>query len=123
MPPSPDEVGFAAIPDGFTVEQTAPLHPGRWSVSLQYASPTAVSIDVGSAHLSLPPSLDRKGPFWLAGTVTANGRVRVTVGASRRHWLAARRLAAIGALAFTPEDVKASTVPSGKRVGATSTGT
>ena len=44
---------------------------GRWEISIQYASPQALTVStVTGQRWRLPPNLDRIGPFWRVGDVT-----------------------------------------------------
>jgi hypothetical protein len=118
LKPSPDEVGFASIADGTSIDQTATLPAGSWDVSVQYASPTKVTVDAGSTRLNLPPNLDRKGPFWLAGTIDApGGPLRITVSTQERTRIAFPRIASVGAVVFTRAGARLATVPLGRACG------
>jgi hypothetical protein len=65
--------------------------PGRWALSLQYASQVSITVHADGRSVTLPPSLDGmyidhkgQGSFWAAGRVRSNGgAVRVTVRAQQ----------------------------------------
>jgi hypothetical protein len=43
---------------------------GRWDLSMQYVSTTGLTVDAPGLEASLPPNLDRIGPFFSVGTFT-----------------------------------------------------
>lgn len=83
------------------------LAPGRWDLSLQYASQVPLTVHAGGSSTRLPPSLDGmyidhkgQGSFWSAGSVDSRGAMTtITVeaeqptglqrflGVKRRVWL------------------------------------
>jgi hypothetical protein len=79
-----------SIPSPFeapgTAEQKLTLTPGRWQLSLSYASQVPITVDTGDQAVELPPSLDGmyltqqgEAGFWDAGTVHAGETGDVTV--------------------------------------------
>ena len=97
--------------------RTIELEPGEWDLSLQYASQTALLIDVEGARTSLPASLSGMyltekggGSFWDVGRITVEGEgpqdVRISVASDSPSGLAglvgARRLTWLGDVAATP---------------------
>ena len=56
---------------------------GTWDVSLAYASMSGLTLMAPGLRAPLPPSMDRVGPFYLAGTLTQrrNGPVSFVVSA------------------------------------------
>jgi hypothetical protein len=57
---------------GITVgAQIALPSAGRWELSIQYASPQILTVSTATGQgWSLPPNLDRLGPYWRVGEVT-----------------------------------------------------
>jgi hypothetical protein len=89
-----------SIPSPFeapaTAAQKLELTPGRWRLSLSYASQVPITVDAGSQAVELPPSLDGmylthqgEAGFWDAGTVhvSETGPVTVTVRAEEPNGL------------------------------------
>jgi hypothetical protein len=106
-PPAFSATGYAAIGPGEWVQQQFDLSSGRWSVSVQYASPTAIRVSVGDrASVELPANLEREGTFWRVGTITTGSTsVLLRVTAERAKFALAspsRAAALVGSLAFTP---------------------
>ena len=96
--------GLSEVSAGESAYQVLDLPPGRWEISLQYASPVALEVRAPGLRVSLPPSLDVVGPFWVAGSVRVEGGpVRFEV-AARDSWLSRGRVAALGVLAATRVD-------------------
>jgi hypothetical protein len=77
---------------------TIKLPRGTWDLSLQYVSTTGLDIRVRGLHAALPATLDRLGPYYLAGTVVVprTSSVTLIVTAKRMNALA-RLLGAPGA--------------------------
>jgi hypothetical protein len=48
------------------------LGRGRWDISLQYASLRGLQVTGPGLRADLPPSLEPRGPYWFAGTVTVS---------------------------------------------------
>ena len=87
--PSPFEAPATAV-------QRLDLTPGRWQLSLSYASQVPLTVDTGSQAVELPPSLDGvylthqgEAGFWDAGIVHVleTGPVTVTVHAEEPNTL------------------------------------
>ena len=74
-----------------TASQELQLGPGRWNLSLQYASQVPLTVHARGESTTLPPSLDGmyidhkgQGSFWSAGSVDARrGMTTVTVRAEQ----------------------------------------
>jgi hypothetical protein len=74
-----------------TVSQQLQLGPGRWNLSLQYASQVPLTVHAGGESTRLPPSLDGmyidhkgQGSFWSAGKVDSRGGMTtITVDAAQ----------------------------------------
>ena len=73
MTPPITAPGSALLPGGSGVASLA-LPPGRWEISIQYTSSTAVQLGIESSHWTMPAYLGRMGPFFAAGTVSGHGR-------------------------------------------------
>jgi hypothetical protein len=66
---------------GQTTSQTIVLTPGRWKLSIQYASPvTGITVRAPGLAVHLPSGMDAaipyrpdQGPYWPAGEVTSEG--------------------------------------------------
>jgi hypothetical protein len=64
---------------GDSATQSLRLPRGRWDISLQYVSRQPVTLTAPGVRAVLPGTLARMGPYFLAGTVTSDGRAPVTV--------------------------------------------
>jgi hypothetical protein len=102
------------------VRQSLRLEPGRWTLSLQYASTEPLTLQAPGFTSELPARLDNLGPFWDAGTieVASAGPVPFTLGIERPPF--PRRLvpdpgpprsALLGAIVATPSETTRRTVP------------
>lgn len=86
-------VGPRPLVPGQTQSVAFFLPEGRWSLSLQYTSPTPVLVAGPRVWAPLPANSDRFGPMWPAGTMVvdeaaANSPLRVylAVGRTRFRW-------------------------------------
>jgi hypothetical protein len=123
-PVAGDPLGWS-IPSPFdapaSATQRLDLAPGRWQLSLQYASQVPITVDAGGSSVELPASLDGmylthpgENSFWDAGQVEVATREPTTItvrasepsalqralGVERRVWLGH-----IAATHGTPRDV------------------
>jgi len=64
---------------GGSATQSLRLPRGRWDISLQYVSRQPVTVTARGMRTVLPANLARMGAFYLAGTVTSDGRTPSTV--------------------------------------------
>jgi hypothetical protein len=54
---------------------------GRWELSMQYASPQVLTVSTSTGQgWRMPPNLDRIGPYWRIGEVTAQGPSTLRLG-------------------------------------------
>jgi hypothetical protein len=81
---------------GETASQQIVLPPGRWQLSIQYASPvTGIEVRAPGLAIHLPSGMDAaipyrpdQGPYWPAGEVTSQGGpITVSVQADDINWL------------------------------------
>ncbi len=101
-----------AVAAGTTVEQQVTLPAGRWQVSLQYFSPTSLTLRAGGLGAHLPGSLEHQGPYWPAGSITSTGKpLTVSVAVHAPPALATPRVASIGEVAFVRLDIPPRRVP------------
>jgi hypothetical protein len=123
-PVAGDPLGWS-IPSPFdapaSATQKLDLAPGRWQLSLQYASQVPITVDAGGSSVELPASLDGmylthpgENSFWDAGQIEVATRKPTTItvrasepsalqralGVERRVWLGH-----IAATHGTPRDV------------------
>ena len=77
--------GEIPIEPGMHPSQALRLSPGRWTVSLQYASSSPLRVEAPGLSAELPEVVDPHGPFWEVGSlrVTDRGEVPFTVGVER----------------------------------------
>jgi hypothetical protein len=88
------------------------LPAGRWQLSLQYISASALTVKASSLQAVLPADLEPAGPYWFVGEVTSTGgRIAVSVRAHPLPGLATRRIPAIGNIALVKVDTPARSVP------------
>jgi hypothetical protein len=70
----PAPVGISGPPGpmlpGTSISLPLRLPPGRWSLSMPYLGPQAVTVRVPGLTATLPPNLDRPGPLYSLGQVT-----------------------------------------------------
>ncbi len=66
---------YTSPPDDQPVEQKLELPAGDWDISLQYESPQPIHFTAGNIDTTLPPVLDRNGPYWPVGTLHSDGGV------------------------------------------------
>jgi hypothetical protein len=93
----PDSWVGQPSPAGRTVHQTIEDVPaGRWDVSLQYASNTGLELRAPGLRAKLPPTLERVGSYFLAGSVVQrhSGPLTITIHAPRVSALVGRLLRA-----------------------------
>jgi hypothetical protein len=77
-----DDLGFGHMRPATTAVRTLDLPRGSWEISLQYTSDTSITLRTKGFERSLPANLDRRGPFWSAGSYTSTGgRVTFTITA------------------------------------------
>lgn len=102
---------FVRMGAGGPATQDLVLPPGTWLLSLQYVSPTPVTLRVQGSETTLPPVQERRGPYWPAGRVVSRGGpMNVEVVAAEPPRLAGRRDVNLGTLAATREGVPETTV-------------
>jgi hypothetical protein len=78
------------------------VRPGRWRLSLQYTSGSDLVVEAAGRRFSMPARLDRPGPFFDVGAVSADGPILVTVHVKRASFLTSRQQAAfVSAVAAT----------------------
>lgn len=95
-----------------------PLRAGRWSLSLQYISAVPVTVRAGGHRWVMPAYLDRPGPPFSIGTLSASGPVIVTVTAGRPSALSGPLLAALpSALVAVREPAVRTVVPLDRACG------
>lgn len=95
-------LAFAVMPIGRVATHSLSLAPGRWDISVQYVSPTAVRAHAPGLERTLPASLDPGDQFWPVGTIyTGGGTVPVSLTAEDLPDLASNREVAVGAIAAT----------------------
>jgi hypothetical protein len=93
---------FASVGTDVSVWAQLNLPAGRWQLSLQYVSPTAVDVSSGSARQRLPASIEGPGVFWHAASVKSRGEpVWVELRAATPAPLAKFRTVLFGTLAAT----------------------
>jgi hypothetical protein len=105
---------------------------GRWTISLQYASATGMTLRAGSLRERLPGTLERLGSFWPAGSFVKHhaGMTTIRVIADRTNGLgrllhAQRRTRALsstygaplGRLVLTPTGARPRRVPASAACG------
>lgn len=96
------EEGFATVPTGSSASQRLTLRPGLWDLSLQYRSPTDITVTAPGFRAVLPAHQDRGGPHWRVGTFLSLGRTTtVTVSAEGIPWPGRQRPTVLGGLAAT----------------------
>lgn len=111
-------LAFASMRTGDAAIQPLHLPPGSWEISLQYVSPTPLTLQGSGMRATLPPSLERGGPYWSAGTLFTSGeRFPVTITAGDLPRLATRRDVAIGSLAAVRTGVAERLVPLSQACG------
>lgn len=116
----PPPVGNSGPPGpllpGHSVRLPFRLPAGRWTLSVPYQGPQAVTVSVGALRATLPPNLDRPGPLWQLGELTVRDgeplALTVSVG-GRRPWplRSPMHLAYVGNVVATRADVGRRTVP------------
>jgi len=96
-----------------TARQQLRLAPGRWDLSLQYASQVPLTVHADGSSTTLPPSLDGmyidhkgQGSFWSVGSVDSRGAMTtITVDAAQptglQRFLGVRRQVWLGYVAAT----------------------
>jgi hypothetical protein len=62
-----------ALTPGQSASVAFKLPRGRWSLSVQYVSPTALEFSIGGRGFELPAYLGRPGPFFRVGEVDSDG--------------------------------------------------
>lgn len=116
--PNFQEEGFATVPTGSPARQQLTLRPGRWDLSLQYRSPTDITVSAPGLRAVLPAHQDRGGPHWGVGTfLSLRNTTTLTVTAERIRWPGRQRPTVLGALAATRSNVDARIVPLRKACG------
>jgi hypothetical protein len=68
---------------------------GRWDVSLAYAGLSGMTVAAPGLRVSMPPTIDRVGPFYYVGTITRDRSGPVTFKVT------ANKLGAVGRLLGT----------------------
>ncbi len=101
----------ATLEDGSPASVELDLPRGRWNLSVQYDATRPLTLGDPAAGYSatLPGNLDYRGtaPFWPAGTIEADGRDPIRIGASVERpplvgrLLGAHSVAHLGAIAAT----------------------
>jgi hypothetical protein len=89
-------LSVTAVPGGGVIPIGLGSLHGRWQLSLQYVSAVPVQLYVGDQHWTLPPYLDRPGPWFAAGAFNATGgSTIVTLAADRASAIAGPNLNAL----------------------------
>jgi hypothetical protein len=102
---------------GHSVSLPLRLPPGRWDLSLPYASPQDVTVRLPGLRATLPASLDRPGPSWYVGSITVPAgappmRLTISIAAPAPRLLRSEmHVAYLGNLLATRADVARRTVP------------
>ncbi len=65
--------GYVVTPAGGQAYTTLRLPPGRWQLSLDYRSPAALHLRVGTSTFSIPSRLEPVGQLWAVAEVSARG--------------------------------------------------
>jgi hypothetical protein len=82
----PDSWVGQPSPAGQTVQQTIEDVPaGRWDISLQYAANTGLELRAPGLRAKLPPTLERVGSYFVAGSVVQrhSGPLTITLHSPR----------------------------------------
>lgn len=92
------------------------LPAGRWTLSMPYQGPQAVSVRVGALEATLPANLDRPGPVWQLGELKVAAGERLTLEVSiddAAPWplRSSTHLAYVGNVIATRADRGRETVP------------
>jgi len=104
--------GYSALRAGTAASQRVILPRGRWQLSLQYTSSTALTVRTRGLDAELPAVLEHQGPYWAAGTFTATGRPQtIQVDVHAPPFPATARTSVLGNVAFVRRDVAPTTVP------------
>ncbi|HKG02019.1 MAG TPA: hypothetical protein VKB03_02470 [Conexibacter sp.] len=104
--------GYSALRAGTAVTQQVTLPPGRWQVSLQYMSSTALTVRMQGLNAELPAVLEHQGPYWPAGDISSTGRPQtIEVDVHAPPFPATARTSVLGNVAFVRRDVAPATVP------------
>jgi hypothetical protein len=83
-----DWEGSVGVP-GQTARIRVTLPRGRWDISLEYVSFTALVVRAPGLHKSIAANYGVIAPFWPAGTVTSDGQpFTLTVASKKRNWFA-----------------------------------
>jgi hypothetical protein len=78
----PVVIPLTPIPVGHTDPMALRLAPGDWDISLEYMSPTGLSVSAAGRRWSMPPYTDRPGTAFLVGSTHADGSpIQVTLQA------------------------------------------
>jgi hypothetical protein len=73
---------------GESATMTLRVPRGRWDLSLAYAANTGLHVRAGGLRTDMPATIDRVGPYYLAGTLEQRqtGMVTITVTAKKLGW-------------------------------------
>lgn len=109
-------VGRAAnvteLDPGTGAVQDVTVPAGTWEVSLQYTSPTGLTLRAPGLSAVLPAVLEHQGPYWAAGTMTSTGRpVKIEIDVHRAAPLALNRHALLGSLTLVSQARHFSRIP------------
>ena len=110
--PRPVLAPGAGLGPGATASVRVPLPPGDWTLQASYLSRLPIEVTAPGLRATMPPSLDRPGPRWPIGRLTARGGRPTTVDFSIGHPLLAPDMpvAELGTIVAT-RDVPARIVP------------
>ena len=109
---------FAQMGTGGATRGRLLVPAGRWDVSLQYVSPTPVTIEVAGRRLHGRASLEGAGGFWHMGTVRGRDRVEeVVIDGEDPSPLFSDRPFLAGRLALTPAGERTRLVPLARACG------
>lgn len=96
---------------GERASQVLRVPAGTWDISLQYVSREGFDITAPGLRATLPPSLDRLGAYWYAGTIHFDRPTTVRIGARTRP------VTALGRLLGASGDSYALNSPPGRPLG------
>jgi hypothetical protein len=94
--PAAPPMTVTAVPGGGVIPVQLGSLRGRWELSLQYTSDAPVQVYVGNQHWTMPPYLDRPGPWFSVGRFdSTGGPTIVTIEANRPSAIAGPDLIAL----------------------------
>lgn len=104
--------GASAVRAGGGESLLVRLPAGRWQLSMQYTSPTALTVSAPGLRATLPAALEHQGPYWAAGELVSSGapmKIRLDVHAAPVFDTA--RSALLGDIAFVRTDTPPKLLP------------